>query len=71
MVTYLWDWSGKCSLLQYGSRKDNRVTKAIRAEELHAFSTAYDFAYVLQHDLLNIIGTCIRIDMFIDSKGLL
>eukprot|EP00171_Calliarthron_tuberculosum_P003208 IDg3208t1 len=70
MAIFLSDASGACNLIHFGSYKDKRVTRAILAGEIHAFSTTFDFAYILQHALKDILERHIPIHMFTDSKSL-
>ena len=71
MVIFLADSTGVCNLIHYGSYKEKRVTKSILAREIHAFGTAFDFAFILQHDIGAILSRLIPIHVFTDSKNLL
>lgn len=70
MAIFLTDASRNCNLSQFESYTDRRVWKALLAGEIHAFSAAFDFAYILQHDLQAILRKQVPVHMFTGSKRL-
>lgn len=66
----IFDANNNCNLVHFDSYKDKRVTGEVLFGYIHAFSTAFDFAFILQHDLKAMLGKDVPIDMFIDSKSL-
>ncbi len=49
-------------------QKVQRVVRSIMAGEIYAFSSAFDHAYIIKHDLERILGCQIPLSMFTDSK---
>lgn len=64
------DKGANASLIHYASRKCRRVTRSILSAEVHAFSTCYDYALTLSHDLTQILSRKIPALLYTDSKSL-
>ena len=60
------DASNKCAFLHFLSHKSVRVTRSSMAGETLAFIDAFDNAFLIRHDLENMLRTHIRIIMMTD-----
>lgn len=69
MEIFLADANDNWNFVHFGSYKGKRITRAIIAGEIYAFSTAFDFDFILKHDLKVIIGKDVPIHMLSDSKS--
>lgn len=69
-IILLCDDSSRCHVLNFSSRKSRRKVCSIMAGETYAFTAAFDFAYILKHDLERIFMQPIALKMFTDSKQL-
>ena len=64
------DKSNTSCILHYSSTKANRVTRSSMAGETIAFTTGFDHAFLIKHDLQRLLGIHIPLYIFIDSKAL-
>lgn len=65
------DASNRCNILQYRSFKSRRVTRSVLGAEVYAFAEAFDAAFIMKHDLENVLGRQVPVlAMLTDSKGL-
>ena len=69
-IILLADKYGKCNVLHYASYKSRRVTRSVLGAEVYAFADAFDFAYVIKHDLEEILGQRVPLQMLTDSRSL-
>lgn len=53
------------------SKKSKRVVRYIMAGEVFAFSSSFDYAFVVLHDIEMLLKLSIAIEMFTDSKQLI
>lgn len=66
------DASNRCNILQYRSFKSRCFTRSVVGAEVHAFTEAFDAAYILEHDFEQVLGRHVPIlAMLTDSIGLL
>ena len=61
---------GRAHILSFSSRKCRRVVHSIMAEEVYAFTAAFDEAFIIRYDLERLYGRHIPINIFTDSKQL-
>uniref|UniRef100_A0A7S0BSR8 Uncharacterized protein n=1 Tax=Rhodosorus marinus TaxID=101924 RepID=A0A7S0BSR8_9RHOD len=64
------DDSNKASLKSWRSQKARRVTRSVLGAEVLAFVEALDEAYILRHLLNDLLGTCVPIEVYTDSKSI-
>lgn len=62
------DSNNKSHILAYSSRNSRRVVRSSMAEDVYAFSTAFDNAYVIKHGIETIYRQTIPFCMFTESK---
>lgn len=70
IVVTLCDKNNQCSVIGYKSYKCRRITRSAIASECHALADAFDYAFMLKHDLEVLLQQPIPIQMLTDSKGL-
>ncbi len=70
IVVALCDGNNRCCIIGYRSYKCQRVTRSAMASECHAFADAFDFAFILKHDLETLLSQIIPIQMLNDNKSL-
>ncbi len=70
IVVVLCDKNNRCSLIGCKSYKCQRVTRSALASERHALADAFDYAYMLKHDLESLLRRNVPIQMFTDCKSL-
>lgn len=69
-IIVLSDATGKCNVLQYRSHKSRRVTRSVLGAEVYAFAEGFDNAYMIRHDLKQLLQRPIPLSMFTNSKSL-
>jgi hypothetical protein len=69
-IVVLTDDSGTASILHYQSQKSRRITRSCMASETLAFAQGFDTAFLIRHDLENLLGKTIPLIMLTDSKAL-
>ena len=69
-IILLADKFGKCNILHYASYKSRRVTRSVLGAEIYAFADAFDYAYVIRHDLEEIMEQKVPLQMLTDSRSL-
>ena len=69
-IILLADKFGKRNILHYASYKSRRVTRSVLGAEVYAFADAFDYAYVIRHDLEEILNQCIPLQIMTDSRSL-
>ena len=69
-IILLTDASGRANILHFSSYKSMRIVCSILGGEVYAFADGFDFAFMLRHDLQEIMGQTIPMSMFTDSESL-
>jgi hypothetical protein len=69
-VVFLADRSRQHCVLDYRSTKAQRVTRSVLGGELIAFTEAFDRAFALKHDMEDVTGRRVPLNMYTDSKCL-
>jgi hypothetical protein len=60
-------WSGNRGIGAYKFFKSQRVTQSDLAGEVHPFADAFHAAYMIRHDLQDLLQQTIPLRMFTDS----
>ena len=58
----------RCNIIHFGSNKCKRIARSVMAAEIQALVLGFDYAYVIQHLVEEIIGRTIKLEAMIDSK---
>ena len=58
------------AVISYRSYKCRRKTRSTLASECHAFADAFDYSYMLNYDIEQLLKQRITVQMFTDSKSL-
>lgn len=66
---WLADNCRKCNILYYASCTSRRVTTSKLGAEVYAFADALYFAYVMRHDLEEILGQYILLQILKNSRN--
>lgn len=69
-VVLLTDETNRVNWLHFRSYKCKRVVRSVLAGETHAFADAFDAAYAIRHDLVQIIRRYVPLNMVTDSDSL-
>ena len=69
-IILLTDTSGRANILHFSSYKSMRIVRSILGGEVYAFADGFDFAFLLRHDLQDIMVLTIPMSMFTDSESL-
>ena len=69
-IICLMDAAGSANVLHYASQKCKRVTRSVLAAELYAMALGFDYAYVIQESISDILGNAIPLKVYTDSKCL-
>lgn len=69
-IVMLADKSEKCIVLHFASYKGRRVCCSVLGAEFNAFGDAFDYAYVISHDIETMLGQRVPLTMFTDSGSL-
>ena len=69
-IVLLCDASGRCNILRFASYKSKRSSRSVMGAEVLAFADAFDYAYLLRHDLTRIMNTELSLAVLTDSDSL-
>ena len=69
-VIIMVDKFDKCNILHYGSNRCQRVCRSVLAAEMHALILGFDFEYVIQDMVKELIGRKLDVEVMTDSKTL-
>lgn len=69
-IITLMDKAGRCNILHYGSNRCQRVCRSVMAAEMHGLILGFDYAYIIQDMLQEILGTKYEIEVMTDSRTL-
>ena len=69
-IALLCDATGKCNVIHFSSHKSRRIVRSVLGGEVYAFADGMDIGLTLKHDLENILGRPIGLQMCTDSKTL-
>ena len=64
------DKNMNANIVHYGSSRCKRTTRSVMAAEVHGLTFGWDNAFVVKAMLEEVLGTKIRIDVYVDSKTL-
>lgn len=67
-IILLADEDNNCHILDFSSRKSDRVVRSIMSGEMYAFLRGFDRCFILRHDLELILQQQLNIYIFTDSK---
>lgn len=69
-IVLLCDQVGNLHVLDYASRKAQRVVRSITGGELYAMTEAFDSSFMIRQDLEEVYGFKVPLQMFTDSRQL-
>lgn len=64
------DKDDKANIVHYGRRRCRRVARSVRAAEIHALVSAFDFALFIANLLAETIGRTPTIEAVVESRTL-
>ena len=62
------DKHNACNIIHYASNRCKRVCRSVMAAEVHALILGFDYAYLIQNMLHEILGWTMEIEGITDSK---
>ena len=68
-IVFLNDDKNNANLIHISLPKAQRVTRSIFGGEIYAFADGFDYEFILQHDLRNMLKKNLPLRMFTDSKS--
>jgi hypothetical protein len=69
-IIILTDHSKQASIVHYHSHKSQHITRSSMAGEMLAFENGFDNAFILRHDLENMLGQPVPLVMYADLQAL-